>query len=105
MKLWLKNPDILVLPETFNTGFFPTDNLEELADKEGQTTKKAILRICKKNTFRKYCSWISYYFKKLIKYLTQLIFFDKHGKLVAEYDKIHGFTPSGEHNYYQGGNN
>ena len=28
-----QKPDILVLPETFNTGFFPTDNLEELADK------------------------------------------------------------------------
>ena len=29
-----KKPDILVLPETWNTGFFPKENLSLLADKE-----------------------------------------------------------------------
>lgn len=30
-----KEPDILVLPETWNTGFFPKENLSGLADEEG----------------------------------------------------------------------
>ena len=33
-----RKPDILVLPETWNTGFFPKENLLELADEEGKET-------------------------------------------------------------------
>ena len=33
-----KKPDILVLPETWNTGFFPKENLSLLADEEGKET-------------------------------------------------------------------
>ena len=102
MKLWLKNQDILVLPETFNTGFFPTDNLEELADKEGQTTKKLFSEYAKKHSVNIVAGSVTTL--KNNKVFNTAYIFDKHGKLVAEYDKIHGFTPSGEHNYYQGGN-
>ena len=30
------SPDVLVLPETWNTGFFPKENLTALSDKEGK---------------------------------------------------------------------
>ena len=33
-----KKPDLLVLPETWNTGFFPKENLSLLADEEGKET-------------------------------------------------------------------
>lgn len=97
-----QKPDILVLPETFNTGFFPTDNLEELADKEGQTTKKLFSEYAKKHSVNIVAGSVTTL--KNNKVFNTAYIFDKHGKLVAEYDKIHGFTPSGEHNYYQGGN-
>ena len=32
--------EIIVLPETWNTGFFPKENLEELADNDGKITKE-----------------------------------------------------------------
>ena len=31
-----ESPDVLVLPETWNTGFFPKENLTALSDKEGK---------------------------------------------------------------------
>ena len=32
-------PDVIVLPETWNTGFFPKENLKELSDKDGAAVK------------------------------------------------------------------
>ena len=33
------NPDIIVLPETWNTGFHPSEDLPNLADPDGERTK------------------------------------------------------------------
>ena len=33
-------PDIIVLPETWNTGFYISRNLKEIADEEGKRTRK-----------------------------------------------------------------
>ena len=33
-------PDTVVLPETWNTGFFPRENLESLCDRDGERVKK-----------------------------------------------------------------
>ena len=34
-----EKPDVVVLPETWNLGFFPHENLYSLADREGERTK------------------------------------------------------------------
>lgn len=34
-----ENPDVICLPETWNIGFFPKENLKDLADMDGQATK------------------------------------------------------------------
>ena len=41
-------PDVLVLPEMWNTGFFPHENLAELSDKSGEETKKLMSALSKK---------------------------------------------------------
>ena len=41
-------PDILVLPETLNVGFFPTEHLKDLSDVDGVKTKLC-LEILPKN--------------------------------------------------------
>ena len=39
-----ENPDIIVLPETWNTGFYPSTDLINIADANGDRTK-ALLRV------------------------------------------------------------
>ena len=40
-------PDTVVLPETWNLGFFPRENLYALADKEGERTKSLLSSLAK----------------------------------------------------------
>ena len=42
-------PDILVLPETWNVGFFPAEHLDELADKNGERTQEMLSTFAKNN--------------------------------------------------------
>ena len=35
-------PDVLVLPETWDTGYFPKENLESICDQEGKRVKAEI---------------------------------------------------------------
>lgn len=102
-KAMKENPDILVLPETFNTGFFPTANLKSLADKNGEQTKTLFSSYAKENKVSIVAGSVTTLKNDNI-YNTAYIF-NKNGNLIAEYDKIHSFTPSGEHNYYTGGKN
>ena len=39
-KAALEKPDVIVLPETWNTGFFPDKNLASLSDQNGEKTKE-----------------------------------------------------------------
>ena len=42
------NPDVLVLPETWNTGFFPKENLAELSCRNGYEVNNLIGELAKK---------------------------------------------------------
>ena len=48
-KAMIENPDIMVLPETLNVGFFPKDKLGELADNNGVKTKQVFGSFAKKH--------------------------------------------------------
>ena len=41
-------PDVIVLPETWNTGFFPKENLAELSCRNGYEVKTRIGELAKK---------------------------------------------------------
>lgn len=96
-----EKPDVIVLPETWNTGFFPKENLQALCDSDGAKTREimgALARELKVNIVAGSVSNL----KNDNPYNTSLIF-DRSGKLIAEYDKVHLFTYMGEHDFYSWG--
>ncbi len=94
-------PDIIVLPETFNVGFFPQENLAALADKEGAQTKALLGGFAGRHGVNIVGGSVAT-LKQGAVYNTSYIF-DRTGACVAEYDKIHGFSPAGEQRYFKGG--
>lgn len=95
-------PDILVLPETMNVGFFPKQDLDTLADTDGQRTKDVFGTFAQNHNVNIVAGSVAN--KKNGRIYNTTYVFDRTGKVVCEYDKMHGFTPADEHHYFQGGN-
>lgn len=93
--------DILVLPETWNTGFFPKENLKELADAEGKRTKAFLSAFAKKHTLYIMGGSVSTLREGKIYNTSYTV--NREGEIINEYTKIHGFSPSGEPDFYTGG--
>ena len=92
------NPDVLVLPETWNTGFFPKENLAELSGKDGDEVKSHIGALAKQYGVNIVAGSVSNVRDR--KVFNTAMVFDRDGKCIAEYDKTHLFTPMGEDDYY-----
>ena len=88
-----EKPDVIVLPETWNTGFFP-ENVRELADRDGAQTKEAIGALAKEFAVNIVAGSVANVRDGKL-YNTAFVF-DREGKCVAEYDKTHLFSPMGE---------
>ena len=95
------NPDVLVLPETWNTGFLPKENLAELSCKDGDEVKSCIGGLAKQYGVNIVAGSVSNV--RNGKVFNTAMVFDRDGECIAEYDKTHLFTPMGEHDYYTGG--
>ena len=93
--------DIIVLPETWNTGFFPKENLKELCCKDGDTVKLHIGELAKKYKVNIVVGSVSNVRDDKV-YNTAFVF-NRDGMCIAEYDKTHLFTPMGEDDYYTRG--
>lgn len=96
-----KNPDVLVLPETWNTGFFPKEHLAQYSCQDGDMVKRCIGSLAEKYHVHIVAGSVSNVRGGNI-YNTAMVF-DRSGQCIAEYDKTHLFTPMGEHNFYTGG--
>ena len=96
-----EQPDVLVLPETWNTGFFPKEGLEELCDRDGQLVKAHIGTLAKEFSVNIVAGSVSNMRNGKV-YNTAMVF-DRQGECIASYDKTHLFTPMGEDNYYTPG--
>ena len=94
-------PDVVVLPETWNTGFFPKENLTALADQEGRTVKERIGSLAKKHRVNIVAGSVSNVRGGAV-YNTAYVF-DRDGRCIAEYDKTHLFSPMGEDQFFQKG--
>ena len=94
-------PDVLLLPETWNTGFFPKENLPDLCDRDGAKVKEVFGALAKKHGVNVVAGSVSNVRDGKV-YNTAMVF-DREGKCVASYDKTHLFTPMGEDNYYTPG--
>lgn len=96
-----EKPDVLVLPETWNTGFFPKENLAELSCHDAEEVKTHIGSLAKKYGVNIVAGSVSNIRDNKI-YNTATVF-DRNGECIASYDKTHLFTPMGEDKYYTHG--
>ena len=96
-----QTPDVLVLPETWNTGFFPKENLPQLCDQDGAQVKETFGKLAKQYSVNIVAGSVSNYRDGKV-YNTAMVF-DREGTCIASYDKTHLFTPMGEDDYYTPG--
>jgi omega-amidase len=100
-KAALEKPDVIVLPETWNTGFFPDKNLASLSDQNGEKTKELCGGLAKELNVNIVAGSVSNV--KNGKVYNTAFIFNRSGNCIAEYDKIHAFTPMKEDVAYQKG--
>lgn len=98
-----EKPDIILLPETFNVGFFPKENLDDLADVDGARTKTVFGKFAREHEVNIVAGSVAN--RKAGSIYNTVYVFDRAGEVVCEYDKIHGFTPAEEQRYFTGGKN
>lgn len=96
-----QQPDVLVLPETWNSGFFPKENLTEISDQDGARTREFMGKLAAKFQVNIVAGSVSNVRDGKI-YNTAMVF-NRSGECVASYDKTHLFTPMGEDNYFTPG--
>ena len=94
-------PDVLVLPETWNTGFFPKEHLAELADRDCARVRRELGALAAELHVNLAAGSVANVRGGKV-YNTACVF-DREGNCVAEYDKTHLFTPMGEHVYFTPG--
>jgi len=96
-----EKPDVITLPETWNTGFFPHDNLCGLADNDCETVRKRIGSLAEKYSVNIVAGSVANNRDGRV-YNTCCVF-DRSGSCIAQYDKTHLFTPMGEHDFFEKG--
>ena len=94
-------PDVVVLPETWNTGFFPKERLSELAERDCARVKRELGGLAAEFGVNLVAGSVANVRGGKV-YNTACVF-DRAGNCVAEYDKTHLFTPMGEHAYFTPG--
>lgn len=95
------NPDVILLPEMWNVSFYP-DNLEETADVEGKHTKEFLGRLAQ--TYGVNIVGGSVATKVAGIFYNTSYCFNREGKLIHTYHKVHLFSPSKEHETFEAGN-
>ena len=83
-------PDIIVLPETWNTGFYISRKLKEIADEEGKRTRKFCSDFAKENHVNIVAGSVAV--RQGDSVYNRAYIFDREGKEIGEYDKMHGFS-------------
>lgn len=123
------DPDVIVLPETWNTGFFPREELAEMADSDAAETIRRIGALAKayqvnivagsianrkaakeknaanaseKSTDERNAAGKGAGGKNRNVYNTACVF-DRCGNCIATYDKVHLFSPMGEDDAFAAG--
>lgn len=95
------NPDVILLPETWNSGFFPKENLASYCDMDGKRTEEEIGGLAREYGINIIAGSVSDLRDSGV-YNTSYVF-DRKGRTLASYDKTHPFSPSGENDYYKEG--
>ena len=99
----LEEPDVLVLPETWNTGFFTKKELGVLSDDNGERVKEKIGPLARRYGVNIVAGSVANRKGDAGQVFNTSYIFDRSGEVVASYDKTHLFTPMGEHDYFAAG--
>ena len=92
--------DTVVLPETWNTGYFPED-LSAHADRNGERTKAVFSLLAKELNIHIVCGSVAN--RRDDGFYNTAYVFDRTGSCIAEYDKTHLFTYAKEHQHFHPG--
>ncbi|MCA1029412.1 carbon-nitrogen family hydrolase [Bacillus timonensis] len=94
------NPDVIVLPELWTTGYDLT-RLDEISDHEGLSTKSFIGNLAKKYHVNIVAGSVA---KKSKNGVSNTMFvFNRDGECIEEYSKLHLFKLMDEHHYLEPG--
>ncbi len=94
-------PDVMVLPETWSTGFFPKP-LKPYADRDGERTKSAVSSLARELGVNIVAGSVAV--EENNKFYNTAYVFDRTGRQIALYQKTHLFSPSGENAAFSPGN-
>lgn len=99
-KVLLDEPDVIVLPEMWNTGY-ALDQLSSVADEDGQETKAVLAAFAKQHRVNLVAGSVAT--KKETGFFNTTYVFNRDGKILTEYDKVHLFGLMSEDEYLQAG--
>lgn len=93
-------PDVILLPEMWNTGY-ALEQIHELADRHGERTKRMISEFCQNHQVNVIAGSIS---EKVDDQVRNTIYvFDREGRITSDYSKIHLFRLMDEEKYLTAG--
>lgn len=96
-----EQPDVILLPELWDVGFFPKENLKEVADRDCARITAFAAPLAKELGINIVAGSVADLRDGQV-YNTACVF-DRQGNLAAKYDKTHLFSPMGEHEYFTPG--
>lgn len=94
-------PDVLVLPESWNTGVLHSGNFATICDRDGSMVKEEIGGLAKRYGVNIVAGSVANMRGGKL-YNTAMVF-DRKGDCIASYDKAHLFSPMGEDKFYTPG--
>ena len=97
-----EKPDVLVLPETWNTGFAPSRLDPACADADGARTLREMSALTRELSVNIVAGSVTT--MRAGKLYNTAMAFDRAGERIASYDKTHLFSPMGEDRVYEKGN-
>lgn len=95
-----QDSEVLVLPELWSTGYYPTP-LKNFADAEGERTKNFICELAKKFNVNIIAG--SVIVESGGKFFNRCMISDRHGEVIGNYDKVHMFSFADEGNIFTAG--
>lgn len=93
--------DVVVLPEMWNTSFYP-DNIHELADEDGKRTQAFLSRMAKELGIHIVGGSVAV--RRGSRLYNTVYVADRCGRIVGTYDKVHLFAPGHEDEQFTPGN-
>ncbi len=95
--------DVITLPETWTTGFAPDEHIGDYADQDCAQVRRTFSALSRELRVNIIAG--SVVNRKLDGFLyNTACVFDREGNLIAQYDKVHLYSPSGEDKTFRAGN-